>query len=166
MKNGYRYRHIYEAGVKCRFVGVSLHLVKSGMIGILDGNQHAGTQRVLSLGGLAISPDNTIMALAEDYLSRRQYGVRSQPAKRQLVSGSAGKRRSGFGIRRMILRLSISAQARKQALLPYQVWRHTVGSPSSLDGWCMKKPMTCFMSACIKPHHCIMWLSTCQCDHQ
>ncbi len=28
------------------------------------------------MGGMAITPDNTIMALAEDFLSRRQYGIR------------------------------------------------------------------------------------------
>ncbi len=36
------------------------------------------------MGGMAITPDNTIMALAEDFLSRRQYGIRF----RNLETGS------------------------------------------------------------------------------
>ncbi len=28
------------------------------------------------MGGMAITPDDAIMALAEDFLSRRQYGIR------------------------------------------------------------------------------------------
>ena len=43
---------------------------------LLDSNQRAAQSEFYTLGGLGISPDNTIMALAEDYLSRRQYGLR------------------------------------------------------------------------------------------
>lgn len=51
---------------------------------LLDANQRAAHSEFYTLGGLAITPDNTIMALAEDYLSRRQYGLRF----RNLESGN------------------------------------------------------------------------------
>ncbi len=35
-----------------------------------------------TLGGMSVSPDNAIMALAEDYLSRRQYGLRFSQSNR------------------------------------------------------------------------------------
>ena len=35
-----------------------------------------GEERVYTLGGLGIAPNNQLMAVAEDYLSRRQYGLR------------------------------------------------------------------------------------------
>lgn len=73
------------------------------------------------------------MALAEDYLSRRQYGVRF----RNLQSGNwypevldnvepelvwANDSQTFYYVRK-----------HETTLLPYQVWRHTIGSPSSED---------------------------------
>ncbi len=43
---------------------------------MLDANKRAAHSEFYSMGGMAITPDNTIMALAEDFLSRRQYGIR------------------------------------------------------------------------------------------
>ncbi len=43
---------------------------------LLDANKRAAHSEFYSMGGMAITPDNTIMALAEDFLSRRQYGIR------------------------------------------------------------------------------------------
>lgn len=100
MKNGYRYRHIYEPG--CEYAIYQRQSAFSeewdDWDTLLEGNQRAAHSEFYTLGGLAISPDNTIMALAEDYLSPAIWRAFSQPAKRQLVSGSAGKRRSGFGM--------------------------------------------------------------------
>lgn len=135
MKNGYRYRHIYEPG--CEYAIYQRQSAFSeewdDWDTLLDGNQRAAHSEFYTLGGLAISPDNTIMALAEDYLSRRQYGVRF----RNLQSGNwypevlenveadlvwANDSQTFYYVRK-----------HETTLLPYQVWRHTVGSPSSLD---------------------------------
>ncbi|MDM3277746.1 oligopeptidase B [Citrobacter sp. Ce119] len=135
VKNGYRYRHIYEPG--CEYAIYQRQSAFSeewdGWDPLLDGNQRAAHSEFYTLGGLAISPDNTIMALAEDYLSRRQYGVRF----RNLQSGNwypevldnveadlvwANDSQTFYYVRK-----------HATTLLPYQVWRHIVGSPSSLD---------------------------------
>lgn len=135
VKNGYRYRHIYEPG--CEYAIYQRQSVLSEEWDewdtLLDGNQRAAHSEFYTLGGLAISPDNSIMALAEDYLSRRQYGVRF----RNLESGNwypevldnveadlvwANDSQTFYYVRK-----------HATTLLPYQVWRHTVGSPSSLD---------------------------------
>lgn len=135
VKNGYRYRHIFEPG--CEYAIYQRQSVLSEEWDewniLLDGNQRAAHSEFYTLGGLAISPDNSIMALAEDYLSRRQYGVRF----RNLESGNwypevldnveadlvwANDSQTFYYVRK-----------HATTLLPYQVWRHTVGSPSSLD---------------------------------
>jgi oligopeptidase B len=43
---------------------------------LLDANQRAAKSEFYTLGGLGIAPNNQLMAVAEDYLSRRQYGLR------------------------------------------------------------------------------------------
>ncbi len=56
---------------------VNRHSVKSGMEREhCHANKRAAHSEFYSMGGMAIRPDNTIMALAEDFLSRRPYGIR------------------------------------------------------------------------------------------
>jgi len=77
-RNGYRYRHVYEPG--CEYAIYQRQSVLSSEWDewqvLLDANKRAAHSEFYTLGGLAVSPDNKIMALAEDYLSRRQYGLR------------------------------------------------------------------------------------------
>ena len=77
-KNGYRYRHIYEPGneypIYQRQSVLSAEWDEWEIL--LDANKRAAHSEFYTLGGMSISPDNAIMALAEDYLSRRQYGLR------------------------------------------------------------------------------------------
>ncbi len=49
---------------------VNRRSVKSGTSGetLLDANKRAAHSEFYSMGGMAITPDNTIMALAEDFL--------------------------------------------------------------------------------------------------
>ncbi|WP_437613570.1 prolyl oligopeptidase family serine peptidase [Erwinia sp. V71] len=100
---------------------------------LLDANQRASHSEFYTLGALDISPDNTIMALAEDFLSRRIYGIRFRnlstgkwyPEVLEDVSASfawANDSRTLYYVRK-----------NKKTLLPYQVWRHTIGEPQSAD---------------------------------
>ncbi len=85
------------------------------------------------MGGMAITPDNTIMALAEDFLSRRQYGIRFRnletgnwyPELLDNVEPSFVWANDSW----------IFYYVRKHpvTLLPYQVWRHAIGTPASQD---------------------------------
>lgn len=85
------------------------------------------------MGGMSVTPDNTIMALAEDFLSRRQYGIRF----RNLETGNwypelldnvepsfvwANDSWTFYYVRKHPV-----------TLLPYQVWRHSIGTPTSQD---------------------------------
>ena len=77
-KNGYRYRQVYEPG--CEYAIYQRQSVLKEEWDewnvLLDGNKRAAGSEFYTLGGLGISPDNHIMAVAEDYLSRRQYSLR------------------------------------------------------------------------------------------
>lgn len=135
IKNGYRYRHIYEPG--CEY---AIYQCQSAFSEewdewetLLDANKRAAHSEFYSMGGMAITPDNTIMALAEDFLSRRQYGIRF----RNLETGNwypelldnvepsfvwANDSWTFYYVRKHPV-----------TLLPYQVWRHAIGTPASQD---------------------------------
>ncbi|EJE9901124.1 oligopeptidase B [Shigella sonnei] len=135
IKNGYRYRHIYEPG--CEYAIYQRQSAFSEEWDeweiLLDANKRAAHSEFYSMGGMEITPDNTIMALAEDFLSRRQYGIRF----RNLETGNwypelldnvepsfvwANDSWTFYYVRKHPV-----------TLLPYQVWRHAIGTPASQD---------------------------------
>ena len=135
IKNGYRYRHIYEPG--CEYAIYQRQSAFSEEWDewetLLDANKRAAHSEFYSMGGMAITPDNTIMALAEDFLSRRQYGIRFRnletgnwyPELLDNVEPSFVWANDSW----------IFYYVRKHpvTLLPYQVWRHAIGTPASHD---------------------------------
>ncbi|MEK0169684.1 MULTISPECIES: oligopeptidase B [Pseudescherichia] len=134
-RNGYRYRHVYEPG--CEYAIYQRQSVLSSEWDewqvLLDANKRAAHSEFYTLGGLAVSPDNKIMALAEDYLSRRQYGLRF----RNLDTGNWYPEMLD-NVTPDFVWINDSETlyyVRKHAktLLPYQVWRHTIGTPACQD---------------------------------
>lgn len=134
-KNGYRYRQVYEPG--CEYAIYQRQSVLKEEWDewevLLDSNQRAAQSEFYTLGGLGISPDNMIMALAEDYLSRRQYGLRLcnlqtgewYPEVLENVSQEfawSNDSQTLWYVRK-----------HPTTLLPYQVWRHTVGASPRSD---------------------------------
>ena len=135
IKNGYRYRHIYEPGSEYAIYQRQSVLSSEWdeWTVLLDANQRASHSEFYTLGGMEISPDNSIMAIAEDYLSRRQYGLRF----RNLETGNWYPEMLD-NVSPEFVWVNDSETlyyVRKHAttLLPYQVWRHTVGTPSEQD---------------------------------
>jgi len=134
-RNGYRYRYVYEPG--CEYAIYQRQSVLSSEWDewqvLLDANKRAAHSEFYTLGGLAVSPDNKIMALAEDYLSRRQYGLRF----RNLETGNWYPEMLD-NVTPDFVWINDSETlyyVRKHAktLLPYQVWRHTIGTPACQD---------------------------------
>lgn len=134
-KNGYRYRQVYEPG--CEYAIYQRQSVLKEEWDewevLLDSNQRAAQSEFYTLGGLGISPDNMIMALAEDYLSRRQYSLRLcnlqngewYPEVLENVSPEfawSNDSQTLWYVRK-----------HPTTLLPYQVWRHTVGASPLSD---------------------------------
>jgi oligopeptidase B len=134
-KNGYRYRQVYEPG--CEYAIYQRQSVQKDEWNdwelLLDGNQRAAHSEFYTLGGLGISPDNTLMALTEDYLSRRQYGLRIRNLENDnWYPETLENVEPGFvwGNDSQTL---YYVRKHPTTLLPYQVWRHTVGMPVTAD---------------------------------
>lgn len=135
IKNGYRYRQVYEPG--CEYAVYQRQSVQKGEWEpwdlLLDANQRASHSEFYTLGGLTVSPDNALLALTEDYLSRRQYGLRFRhlhtgnwyPEVLENVSPGivwANDSQTLYYVRK-----------HPTTLLPWQVWRHTIGTPAEQD---------------------------------
>ena len=135
VKNGYRYRQIFEPG--CEYAVHQRQSVQKGewepWEELIDGNARAAQSEFYTLGGLNVSPDNRTLAVSEDFLSRRQYALRLKnltdggwyPEVLENISpGSAWANDS-----------ATLYYVRKEptTLLPYQVWRHRLGTPVTED---------------------------------
>ncbi len=134
-KNGYRYRQIYEPG--CEYAIYQRQSVQKEEWDtwevLLDSNQRAAHSEFYTLGALGISPDNALMALTEDYLSRRQYGLRIRSLENDnWYPETLENVEPGFvwGNDSQTL---YYVRKHPTTLLPHQVWRHTVGMPVTAD---------------------------------
>ncbi|MCX8960030.1 oligopeptidase B [Erwinia psidii] len=100
---------------------------------LLDCNQRAADADFYTLGGIGVSPDNQLLAVAEDYRSRRQYSIRFcnlltgdwYPEVLENVS-------SGFTWGSDSSTFYYVLKDRK-TLLPWQVWRHRPGTSTQDD---------------------------------
>ena len=135
VKKGYRYQSRYEEGHE-----YTLYTRQPADTAtpetwdtLLDGNERAADSDFYTLGGVAISPDNNVMAVAEDFLSRRVYGIRLRNLHSgewypEVLEGVASCMSWAADSRTLYYVLKD-----KKTLLPYQVWRHTLGTPQAED---------------------------------
>ncbi|MGL4720942.1 MAG: oligopeptidase B, partial [Kluyvera intermedia] len=75
IKNGYRYRQVYEPGREYAIYQRQA-LGEEAWSLLIDENKRAAHSEFYTLGGLNVAPDNNLLAVTEDFLSRRQYGLR------------------------------------------------------------------------------------------
>ncbi|MBD8213247.1 S9 family peptidase [Erwinia persicina] len=135
VKRGYRYQSRYEEGNEYTIYArqPAETTTPEQWDTLLDGNLRAEGHEFYTLGGVAISPDNQIMAVAEDFLSRRVYGIRlcnlqSGEWYPEVLEGVASAMAWASDSHTLYYVLKD-----KQTLLPYQVWRHTLGTPQQQD---------------------------------
>lgn len=78
VKRGWRYQSRYEEGKEYAIYTRQREdtTAPEQWDILLDCNLRAAEADFYTLGGIGISPDNQTMAVAEDYLSRRQYAIR------------------------------------------------------------------------------------------
>ncbi|WP_428943260.1 prolyl oligopeptidase family serine peptidase [Pantoea sp. FN060301] len=135
VRNGYRYQRRYEEGNE-----YAIHSRQPADTAtpevwetLVDGNQRAAHSEFYTLGGLSISPDNQTMALAEDFLSRRQYGIRFCNLATGCWYPEVLENVSSSFVWLNDSRTLYYVLKDKQTLLPWQVWRHRVGTPQEQD---------------------------------
>ena len=135
VRKGYRYQSRYEEGNEYAIYTRQPEetTTPDRWDVLLDGNLRAKDSDFYTLGGVGITGDNKTMAVAEDFLSRRQYGIRFCNLETgdwyedvlENVSSSltwASDNRTLYYVKKD-----------EQTLLPYQVWRHTLGTPVQDD---------------------------------
>lgn len=164
-KNGYRYRQIYEPG--CEYALYQRQSVQKEEWDewelLLDSNQRAAHSEFYTLGGLGISPDNTLMALTEDYLSRRQYGLRIRNLETENWYPETLENIEPEFVWGNDSQTIYYVRKHPTTLLPYQVWRHTVGMPVSADEMVYEEQDDMFYVSLHKTsskHYVIIYLSS------
>ncbi|MDC9819734.1 prolyl oligopeptidase family serine peptidase [Pectobacterium polonicum] len=133
VRKGYRYQSRYEQGKEYAIYLRQPEQATDAWETLLDGNQRAEGHEFYSLGTLEVSPNNALLAFSEDFLSRRQYTLRF----RDLNSGewlpdvienvTAGAEWSADST------VLYYVRKHEQTLLPYQVYRHRLGSDPAQD---------------------------------
>ncbi len=146
VRNGYRYQTRFEPGNEYAIYVRQPVSTDSDWETLLDGNQRAEGHEFYTLGGLDVSPDNQLLAVAEDYLSRRQYDIRikTYPVGAGTMKLSVIRQADLSG--QMIQKRCITYENMK-TLLPYQVYRHVVGTDPEQDKLIYQESDDTFMSA-------------------
>ena len=142
VKKGYRYQSRYEEGNEYAIYSRQPADTRSPdeWETLVDGNQRAAESEFYSLGSLAISANNQVLALAEDFLSRRIYSIRLRNLQNDswyddLLEGVtpgmtwANDSQTLYYVRK-----------HPKTLLPYQVWRHTLGTAQESDRLVYEEP--------------------------
>jgi oligopeptidase B len=135
VRRGYRYQSRYDDGNEYAIYTrqpTSLSEIDEWTV-LLDGNKRAAQSEFYTMGSLDVSPDNTIIAAAEDFLSRRLYGIRFKNLTRdswypEVIENAS----SGFEWTNDS-QFIYYVRKHKKTLLPYQVYRHKVGTAPEQD---------------------------------
>lgn len=132
-RNGYRYQDVYPSGKNFAVTQRQPLAGSAVWQTLMDGNLRATGQAYYRLGGLEISQDNQMMAVAEDTQGRRQYRI----SLRNLHNGQwltdVIENTSGNMLWSNDGRTLFYVRNHPQTLVPYQVYRHHVGTPLAQD---------------------------------
>ncbi|MGL5037308.1 MAG: oligopeptidase B, partial [Aeromonas sp.] len=127
VKNGYRYQTRYEPGKEYAIYSrTQLGDAQSHLL--LDCNQRADGHEFYSLGALEVSRNNRWLAVAEDVLSRRQYQIQFLDLASGQWASELLPNTSGDLVWANDNQTLFYVRKHPQTLLPYQVYRHTLGT--------------------------------------
>ncbi len=111
---------------------------------ILDQNDRAEGYEYYHLGGLGFSPDQRLQAIAEDFVSRRQYDIRIKDFTTGEYFDEVIANTSGNFVWAADNKTLFYTKLDEQTLLPFQVYRHTVGTDVSQDVLIYQEPDNTF----------------------
>jgi len=131
-ENGYWYYTRYEAGkdypVYCRKAAT----LQGKEEILLDGNKMAAGTSYFNIGGLAVSPDNKVIAYGVDTLSRRQYKIYFKNLKTGKNYPEEITMTAGFAVWADDNK-TVFYPAIDESLRLYKIFRHTLGTPAATD---------------------------------
>ncbi|MCR9000788.1 MULTISPECIES: S9 family peptidase [Rahnella] len=133
VKHGYRYQTRYEPGNEYAIYLRQPAAEYENWSTLIDGNERAKDSEFYTLGGLDISPNNQLMAVAEDFLSRRQYDIRIKKLDDETWTEDLLKNTSGSSEWANDSQTLYYVRKHKKTLLPYQVYRHVIGTDPKTD---------------------------------
>lgn len=132
IKNGYRYRQVFEPGREYALYQRQALGEESWSL-LIDENKRAAHSEFYTLGGLNVAPDNNLLAVTEDFLSRRQYSLRIRHLEDETWLPEVIDNVSPGVVWANDSRSLYYVRQHPTTLLPWQVWRHQVGAPSTHD---------------------------------
>lgn len=100
---------------------------------LIDENLRAEGHSYYRLNNLEISPDGKLMAISEDTISRRLYEIRVKNLETGEIMEEVIEQTSGDLAWANDNRHFYYVRKDPQTLLPFQVFRHKLGTPSSVD---------------------------------
>ena len=133
VKNGYRYQTRYEPGKEYAIYSRSKVEGDEAPSLLLDGNQRAEGHDFYSLGALEVSRNNRWLAVAEDFLSRRQYKIQFLDLESGKWAADVLENTSGNLVWANDSKTVFYVRKHPQTLLPYQVYRHELGTDPAKD---------------------------------
>ena len=133
VRRGFRYQTRYEPGNEYALYVRQPAAATELWDTMLDGNQRAEGHEFYTLGGLDVSPDNQRLAVAEDFLSRRQYDIRFKYLHDDSWADEVLENTSGNFEWANDSATVYYVRKHAKTLLPYQVYRHVVGSDPQQD---------------------------------
>jgi len=131
--NGYYYFNRFEEGQEYPVYSRKKDLPEAAEEIMLNVNELAKPYAYYAVNGLEVSPDNTLLAFAEDTLSRRKYTLRFKnlatsemlPDQIPLTSGSVAWANDNKTI--------FYTKMDDQTLRSYKIMKHTLGTDSATD---------------------------------
>ncbi|WP_411705516.1 S9 family peptidase [Edaphovirga cremea] len=133
IRRGYRYQTRYEPGNEYAIYLRQPEQETANWQTLLDGNARAEGHEFYTLGGIEVSPDNRQLAVAEDFLSRRQYDIRFKTVDGSEWASEVLNNTSGNFEWANDSSTLYYVRKHEKTLLPYQVYRHVLGSDPAQD---------------------------------
>ncbi|WP_083950385.1 S9 family peptidase [Serratia ficaria] len=131
--NGYRYQESYAAGKNFARYQRQALAANAPWQTLLDANQRAAGHDYYRVGGLEIGQDNRRMAVSEDLQGRRQYRISLQDIDSRRWAPEVIENTSGNMAWANDGQTLFYVRNHPQTLLPYQVYRHSYGTPVAQD---------------------------------
>ncbi|BBV04382.1 MULTISPECIES: S9 family peptidase [Providencia] len=131
--NGYTYRSRVVAGKNYSIYERRPVNSQGEWVVLVDGNERAEGTEYYRMGALAISPDNTTLAIAEDRQGRNEFAVSFRKIDESEWQENALTNTSGNIVWANDNQTLFYVNKDKQTLLPYQVVRHQYGTQQTQD---------------------------------